>query len=67
MDSRCLDENNVAERVDAFVKQVYKLSNVTFGEDIIFTMGSDFTYSNANVWCAPDKQGVSLERVWTRL
>lgn len=50
MDSACLTENNVAERVDKFVEQAFLLSNVTRGNDVMFTMGTDFTYANAHVW-----------------
>ncbi len=47
----CLDEYNVAARMDDFVKACRELANVTRGNDIMLTMGTDFQYSNAFVWC----------------
>jgi hypothetical protein len=45
----------VEERVDAFVAECLKLFNVTRGEDIMLTMGSDFAVGNSlskpgNTW-----------------
>lgn len=37
-------------RVDDFVFQCLSIANVTRGEDIMLTMGTDFEYSNAHVW-----------------
>lgn len=37
-------------RVDAFVDYVMELANVTVGNDVIVTMGSDFNYGHANRW-----------------
>ncbi len=34
---------NVPERLEAFVAECDKLSNVTRGNDIMLTMGTDFT------------------------
>jgi alpha-mannosidase len=45
-----LKEYNVEERVNTFVQRCYDLANVTRGNDIMLTMGSDFHYSNAHVW-----------------
>jgi alpha-mannosidase len=45
-----LKEFNVDERVNTFVQRCYELANVTRGNDIMLTMGSDFHYSNAHVW-----------------
>jgi hypothetical protein len=50
-DDVCLDEYNVAARMDDFVKACRELANVTRGTDIMLTMGTDFQYSNAFVWC----------------
>ncbi len=41
---------NVDERVELFVKRCYELAAVTRGDDIMFTMGSDFHYSAAEAW-----------------
>ena len=45
-----LEEYNVDSRIEEFVEACRKLSNVTYGNDIMLTMGTDFTYSNAFVW-----------------
>jgi alpha-mannosidase len=45
-----LEEYNVEERVNTFVERCFELANVTRGNDIMLTMGSDFHYSNAHVW-----------------
>lgn len=50
MDNVCLTEYNVEQRVEAFVQQCRWLASVTRGNDIMLTMGTDFTYSNAHVW-----------------
>eukprot|EP00208_Stichococcus_sp_RCC1054_P002016 CAMPEP_0206142692 /NCGR_PEP_ID=MMETSP1473-20131121/17914_1 /ASSEMBLY_ACC=CAM_ASM_001109 /TAXON_ID=1461547 /ORGANISM="Stichococcus sp, Strain RCC1054" /LENGTH=1182 /DNA_ID=CAMNT_0053537795 /DNA_START=217 /DNA_END=3765 /DNA_ORIENTATION=+ len=49
-DDERLHDHNVDNRVDAFVKQCDALFNVTRGNDIMLTMGTDFTYANAHVW-----------------
>ncbi|GAB4821252.1 hypothetical protein N2152v2_008298 [Parachlorella kessleri] len=49
MDDARLAEYNVQERVDSFVARCKEIANVTRGNDIIVTMGSDFWYSNAHV------------------
>ena len=49
-DDPALAEYNVEERVELFVQRCRELVNVTRGRDIMLTMGSDFTYSNAHVW-----------------
>ena len=41
---------NVDERVDLFIERCYELADVTRGDDIMFTMGSDFHYSAAEAW-----------------
>ena len=51
-DDVCLDEYNVEQRIDAFVRACEEMANVTRGNDIMLTMGTDFQYSNAFVWCA---------------
>lgn len=43
-------EYNVDERVDKFVTEIQKIFDVTYGDDIMLTMGTDFTYSNAFIW-----------------
>jgi alpha-mannosidase len=58
MDNVCLTEMNVNERVEAFVRACKGLGNITRGDDIMLTMGTDFTYSNAHVWCAPASRGL---------
>ena len=50
MDDPNLEEHNVDSRIEEFVEACQKLSNVTYGNDIMLTMGTDFTYSNAFVW-----------------
>jgi alpha-mannosidase len=49
MDDPHLDEYNVQERVDAFVEQCRALANVTRGNDIMLTIGSDFQFANAHL------------------
>lgn len=49
MDDPHLDEYNVQERVDAFVEQCHVLANVTRGNDIMLTIGSDFQFANAHL------------------
>ncbi|KAK9842267.1 hypothetical protein WJX81_003590 [Elliptochloris bilobata] len=49
-DDVCLDEYNVEDRIDDFVRTCRELANVTRGSDIMLTMGTDFQYSNAFVW-----------------
>ena len=54
----CVDcgEYNVQARVDDFVNECNKRFNVSQGNDktnandIMLTMGTDFTYANAFVW-----------------
>ena len=46
----CLVEYNLGDRVEHFVQQAQGLAAMTRGEDIMFTMGTDFTYSNAFPW-----------------
>jgi len=41
---------NVQSRVDDFVAAAQQLSNVTRGEHVMFTMGSDFQYQAAENW-----------------
>lgn len=49
-DDPALAEYNVEERVEEFVQRCLEQANVTRGNDIMLTFGSDFTYSNAHVW-----------------
>ena len=55
-DDVCLDEYNVEQRVHDFVRACQELANVTRGNDVMLTMGTDFQYSNAFVWCAGTPQ-----------
>jgi alpha-mannosidase len=50
MDIEALEDYNVDERVDAFVDQAQQYSDVIRGNDILFLMGSDFQWENANIW-----------------
>ena len=36
--------------IDKFITECQGISNVTRGDDIMLTMGTDFTYSNAFTW-----------------
>ena len=45
------EEDNVAQRVQLFVSECMKTAASTRGNDIMLTMGTDFTYANAFVWC----------------
>lgn len=47
-----------------FVEACQKLSNVTYGNDIMLTMGTDFTYSNAFVWCGLPTETAPIAEVW---
>ena len=49
-DNVCLVETNVGDRVEHFVQQAQGLNGFTRGNDVMFTMGTDFTYSNALLW-----------------
>lgn len=49
-DDRELHDYNVDERVAAFVAHCEAQFNVTRGNDIMLTMGADFTYANAHPW-----------------
>lgn len=50
-DNICLEEINVHERIEQFVTACQHIANVTRGNDIMLTMGTDFTYSNSWPWC----------------
>ena len=49
-DDPSVEGYNVPSIVDRFLGQCRRLSSVTRGNDIMFTMGSDFHYSNAHAW-----------------
>lgn len=49
-DDPALKEYNVDERVEDFVRYARALANVTRGDDVVVTMGSDFNYGQANWW-----------------
>ena len=57
-DNACLKETNTARIVDRFVTECQDIANQTRGNDIMLTMGTDFTYSNAHIWCAAGQQNV---------
>ena len=44
------EESNVARLVQQFVSACQALSAVTRGNDVMLTMGTDFTYANAFIW-----------------
>ena len=50
MDDPRLFDVNVKEKVDAFVDYVCKQALYYKTKNVIITMGSDFTYENANAW-----------------
>ena len=50
MDIKDLEEYNVDQKVEEFVTQAKMYSDVIRGDDILFLMGSDFQWANANVW-----------------
>lgn len=45
-----LHDYNVKSRVEDFIAKAMELANVTRGEHIMFTMGSDFQYQAAENW-----------------
>ena len=45
-----LEDYNVKSRVDDFVKAALAQAAHTVGDDIMWTLGSDFMYENANLW-----------------
>jgi len=45
-----LDDYNVDQRVDDFVKAAQEQSKIFQGEDLMWTMGSDFNYEAAHEW-----------------
>eukprot|EP01012_Entosiphon_sulcatum_P033578 TRINITY_DN4250_c0_g1_i1.p1 TRINITY_DN4250_c0_g1~~TRINITY_DN4250_c0_g1_i1.p1 ORF type:complete len:989 (-),score=171.07 TRINITY_DN4250_c0_g1_i1:1004-3946(-) len=49
-DNPNLEDYNVKERVDAFVDVSKATAQVIRGNNIMFTMGSDFEYNNAHHW-----------------
>ena len=49
-DDPSMDTYNVPEKVLEFISRCEELAAVTSGEDIMFTMGSDFHYSAAHAW-----------------
>lgn len=50
MDDPELEEYNVDSRNKDFVQACLALSNITRGNDIMLTMGTDFTFANAFTW-----------------
>ncbi|XP_078495203.1 lysosomal alpha-mannosidase [Ciona intestinalis] len=50
MDNQALEDYNVDEKVEKFVAAALKQANHFQTNHIMMTMGSDFEYSNANVW-----------------
>ena len=69
MDDRCMQDENVALYVDRFVEAALSYANNTRSagsgsatQNIMFLMGSDFQYENADGWyknlgTASDKRG----------
>ncbi|KAI8100833.1 hypothetical protein M9434_005218 [Picochlorum sp. BPE23] len=49
-DDPTMDSYNVPEKVLEFISRCEELAAVTSGDDIMFTMGSDFHYSAAHAW-----------------
>lgn len=49
-DDATLTNYNVKSRVDDFVSQALQLASHTRGNNIMFTMGSDFQYEDAREW-----------------
>jgi len=45
-----LDDYNVDQRVDDFVKAAQEQAKIFQGEDLMWTMGSDFNYEAAHEW-----------------
>eukprot|EP00898_Chlorokybus_atmophyticus_P006582 jgi/Chlat1/6925/Chrsp52S06594 len=50
MDDPILQDYNVGERVERFVQAARQFATAYQGSDVMFTMGSDFHYSNADQW-----------------
>jgi alpha-mannosidase len=50
VDNPALEGYNLPEKVDAFVSYAQQQASAYRGNDIIFTMGSDFNYENADTW-----------------
>jgi hypothetical protein len=44
-----LEDVNVAERVEIFLKAAHMYANTSTGPDVLMLMGNDFTYANAQV------------------
>ncbi len=49
-DDERLEGYNVDHRVEEFIHQALKYSKEVLGDDIMFLMGSDFQWENADVW-----------------
>jgi alpha-mannosidase len=45
-----LQDYNLQDRVDAFVAAAEAYAAVSEGRDVMFLMGTDFTYANAQAW-----------------
>jgi hypothetical protein len=45
-----MTENNLDERVEAFVKATQDMADMYEDDDVFWPMGTDFTYSNAFTW-----------------
>lgn len=50
MDDDCLEDQNADEMVEIFVQAALQYANWTLGNNVMFTMGSDFQYENAQMW-----------------
>lgn len=49
-DNPDLETYNVQARLDQFVQKVWEQSNMTRGNHVMWTMGSDFNYEDAQPW-----------------
>uniref|UniRef100_A0A7S2SZB3 Alpha-mannosidase n=1 Tax=Chloropicon primus TaxID=1764295 RepID=A0A7S2SZB3_9CHLO len=49
-DDTSLEDYNVDQKVEEFVQQAILYNDTIRGDDIMFLMGSDFQWENANIW-----------------
>ena len=50
MDNKNLEDYNVDQKVDDFIKYTHEQQDQYKTSNLIMTMGSDFQYSNAHMW-----------------
>ena len=48
-DNPASPDYNVGERAELFIKAAEEWASTSIGNDVMFLMGTDFTYSNAQV------------------